>query len=78
MQPTKCVAWSSQRLDHSISLPPSFFILHLGFRILGALVESKSFKKLFVLKVLNENLEKIFNFILLADHKMTFAICITP
>jgi hypothetical protein len=59
MKPMKCVTWSSQGLDHSISLLPNFFTLDSGFCILGALVESRSFFELFVPKVLHEDLGTI-------------------
>jgi hypothetical protein len=56
MQPTKCVAWSPQRLDHYISLPLNFLILNLGFCILGALVGSTSFVESFVVEEVHEDL----------------------
>jgi hypothetical protein len=64
----------SQRLDHSISLPSSFFILNLSFHILGTLVGSKSFIELFVAKVLHEDLGMISNLPMFTNFKTTFTI----
>ncbi len=60
----KCIAWSAHRLDHSISLPFGFFILDLGFHILGASVGSTSFGELFVARFFHEDFEMIFNLLM--------------
>jgi hypothetical protein len=61
MQPAKCVVWSSQGLDHSISLLPGFFIPNSKFHFWGAPVGSTSFGESFVIKVLHEDLGTIYN-----------------
>ncbi len=74
MQPTKCVVWSPQRLDHSISLPFGFFTLDLGFHILGGLVGSTSFVESFVTKVFHEDLGMIFSLLMFANLQAIFAM----
>jgi len=59
MQPTKCVAWSPQMLDHFISLPHGFLTPNLNFRILGTLMKSISFVESFVVKALYGDLGMI-------------------
>jgi hypothetical protein len=71
VQPTKCVAWSCQGLDHFISLPLSFLTLDLSC-ILGALVGSTSFVELFVAKALHEDLGMIFSFLMFINLQVTF------
>jgi hypothetical protein len=70
----KCVTWSLQGLDHSISLPPNFLIFNLGFHILGAQVGSTSFVESFVAKALHEGFKMIFSFFMLADLHVVFAM----
>jgi hypothetical protein len=48
MQPTKCVAWSSQALDQSISLPLSFLTPKSGLHILDVPMGSLAFLESFV------------------------------
>jgi hypothetical protein len=67
MQLAKCVAWFPQGLDHFISLPLGFFIHDLGFHILGTLVGSISFIKLFIVEVFHEDLGTMFSFPVLAN-----------
>ncbi len=52
VQPTKCVAWSPQRLNQFISFPLGFFTPKSGIRILGALRGFLPFVESFVSKVL--------------------------
>jgi hypothetical protein len=74
--------WFSQGLYHSISLPPSFLVLNLGFHILGAPMGSRSFIKSFVVEVLYEDLGTISNLPMFAYFQMTFEmfllLCPTP
>ncbi len=74
MQPTKWVVWFFERLDNSISLLLGFLTFNSGFRILGALVGSTSFVKLFVAKALHEDFGTIFNFLMFANLHVTFAM----
>ncbi len=72
MQPTKCVVWSPQGLDHSTSLSPRFFTLDSGFHILGAPMGSTSFVESFVANVLHEDLGTIFSLLMFANLQMDF------
>jgi hypothetical protein len=74
VQLAKCVVWSPQGLDHSISLPFGFFTLTLDFCILGALVGSTSFVESFVVEALHEDLKTISNILMFADFQATFAM----
>jgi hypothetical protein len=71
--PLRCVVWSPQGLNHSISFPLGFLILDLGFCILGALVESTSFVESFI-EAFREDLGTIFNLLMLANLQTTFAM----
>jgi hypothetical protein len=70
----KCVVWSLQRLDHSISFLPGFLIIGLGFHILGALVGSTSFVELFVARVFHEDLETISSLLMFIDPQAVFVM----
>jgi hypothetical protein len=61
-------------LDHFISFFLGFFILDLGFHILGALVESISFDESFMAKVLHEDLRMISNLLMFTDPHMAFVM----
>ncbi len=74
MQPTKCVAWSRQGLDHFISLPLGFLTLNSSFPILGALVGSTSFIESFVVKAFHEDLGMISSFLMLVNLLATFVM----
>jgi hypothetical protein len=63
MQSANCVVWSLSRLDHFISLFPSFFIPDSGFYILNALVGSTSFVESFVAEAFCDYCETISNFL---------------
>jgi hypothetical protein len=62
VQLVKCVAWSPQGLNHSISLPPDFLIPNLGFHVLGTPMGSRSFVEPFMHKALHEDLGTICSF----------------
>ncbi len=64
----------SHKLYHSISLPPNFLISNLGFHILGALVESRSFVKSFVAKAFHEDLGTISNLPMFVDLQAAFEV----
>jgi hypothetical protein len=70
----KCVTWSPQGLNHSISLPPNFLTFNLGFHILGAPMGSTSFVKSFVAKVFHEDLMTIFSLFMLIDLQAIFGM----
>ncbi len=74
MQPTKCVVWFPQGLDHFISLFLNFHIFNLGFHILGTLVGSTSFVELFVTEVLYEDLGTIFNLPVFVNPPVAFVM----
>jgi hypothetical protein len=74
VQLAKCVAWSSQGLDHFISLPPGFLIHDLSFCILGTLVGSTSLVELFVVEVLHEDFGRIYNLLMHANPKAPFVM----
>jgi hypothetical protein len=69
----KCVAWSPQGLDHSISLPLGFFTLNSGFHILGAPMGSRSFVESFVAEAFREDMG-ICNLFMLVDLEATFVM----
>jgi len=72
--PRKCIVWSPQRLDHSISLLFGFFTFNLGFCILGALMGSTSFVESFVVKDIHKYLRMIFNFLMLLNPHVIFVM----
>ncbi len=74
VQPTNCVAWSPQKLDHYISLPPNFFTFNSSFHIWGTLMGSTSFVESFVAKVLHEDLMTMFSLPMFADPRATFVM----
>jgi hypothetical protein len=74
VQLVKCVVWSPEGLDHSISLPFNFLTLKLGFCILGPPVGSTSFVESFATKVFHEDLGTMFSFLLLIDLHATFVM----
>jgi hypothetical protein len=61
-------------VNQFISLLFGFLTFDSSFHILGALVGSKSFVKLFVAKALHEDLGTIFNLIMFADLHEVFAM----
>ncbi len=67
-------SWSPKGLDNSISLPFGFRTLNLGFCILGALLGSTSFVKLFVVKALHEDFRTIFSFPMFTKFQATFVM----
>jgi hypothetical protein len=69
----KYVVWSSQGLDHSISLPSNFLTPNFGFCILGTPMGSRSFVESFVVKALHEDLEMTSNFFTFVDPQVIFA-----
>jgi hypothetical protein len=70
----KCVPWSTQGLNHFISLLFGFLTLDLSFHILGALVGSISFIELFVIKVFHEDFRTIHNLPMLVFPHASFMI----
>ncbi len=74
MQPSQCVVWFPQRLNHSISLPLNFLTLDLGFHILGTQMGSTSFVESFVVKTLHEDLGMISSLPMLVDPHVVFTM----
>jgi hypothetical protein len=65
MQLTKCVAWSPQRLNQSISLPPSFLTPESGLHILNVPIGSLAFVESFISEVFQKDLNTIINLLCL-------------
>jgi hypothetical protein len=63
----KCVAWSLQGLDFSISLPLGFLPLDTNLCILSALLDFMPFMESFVAKVFQEDLNTIINLPMFID-----------
>jgi hypothetical protein len=67
VQLAKCVVWSSQKLDQSISLLPYFLTFESDFHILNVHVGFLPFVECFVSKALQKNLSTITNLSMLAN-----------
>jgi hypothetical protein len=74
VQPTKCVVWFPQGLDHSISLLPGFLTPDSSFCILGALVGATSFVELFEVEVFHEDLGMIFSLLMFTNPHVVFVM----
>jgi hypothetical protein len=74
VQPMKCVIWSLQGLDHSISFPFNFLIPDTNFHILGALVGSTSFIELFMAKARHKDFKTKSSFPMFTNLHVAFAM----
>jgi hypothetical protein len=70
----KCVAWSPQGLDQSISIPLHFFTPKFNFPIFDVPMGSLSFMESFVLKSFQKDFNMISNLLMLADLQVAFVI----
>jgi hypothetical protein len=79
----KCVAWSPQGLDLSISPPLGFLELDTNLCILSALLGSMPFMESFVVKAFQKDFNNIINLPMFIDPQTTFMmfsllLCYTP
>ncbi len=65
---------SPHELNQFISLPPCFFALEFGFRILGVLMGSLPFVESFVSKVHQEDFSLIVSLPMFVDLQVVFAM----